>query len=89
MAGRLQPQASSLEPGPRLPAWPRSLALRMNEGASKVAVTAECTRHGRWSSAQAITVVEGEGGCADAPRSDDNKDAMIRAIALVSGCCFR
>jgi len=40
---------------------------RMNEGVSRVVVTAECTRHGRSSSTQGITVVEGEGGCADAP----------------------
>jgi len=52
---------------------------RMNEGASKVAVTAECTRHGRWSSAQAITVVEGEGGCADAPLPARTPGPDIRA----------
>jgi len=40
---------------------------RMHEGASKVAVSAECTRHGRSSSTQGITVIEGEGGCADVP----------------------
>ena len=46
---------------------------------SKVAVTAECTRHGRWSSAQAITVVEGEGGCADAPLPARTPGPDIRA----------
>jgi len=40
---------------------------RMSEGASRVAVTAECSRHGGSSSTQSITVVEGEGGCADTP----------------------
>jgi sulfur-oxidizing protein SoxY len=40
---------------------------RMDEGASEVVVTAECTRHGRWSSRQPLTVADGTGGCASAP----------------------
>jgi len=40
---------------------------RMNEGTSQVSVTAECTKHGRWSSTQSITVADGTGGCASAP----------------------
>jgi len=39
----------------------------MDEGASEVLVTAECTRHGRFSSRQPITVADGTGGCASAP----------------------
>ena len=40
---------------------------RMDEGTSQVSVTAECTKHGRWSSTQSITVADGTGGCASAP----------------------
>src|SRR5438876_744561 len=40
---------------------------RMNEGTSQVSVTAECTKHGRWSSTQSITVADGTGGCASTP----------------------
>ena len=40
---------------------------RMDEGASEVLVTAECTRHGRWWSRQPITIADGAGGCASTP----------------------
>ena len=40
---------------------------RMDEGTSEVLVTAECTRHGRWSRRQPIKVADGAGGCASAP----------------------
>ena len=37
---------------------------RMDPGTSEVVVTAECNRHGRFSSAQTILVDEGGGGCS-------------------------
>ncbi len=37
---------------------------RLDHGVSEVLVTAECNRHGRWSSSRAINIPEGAGGCA-------------------------
>lgn len=37
---------------------------RLGEGPSQVSVTAECNRHGRWSSSRTIEVARGGGGCA-------------------------
>ena len=37
---------------------------RLDQGVSEVAATAECTRHGRWTSARSVTIPPGAGGCA-------------------------
>ena len=37
---------------------------RMSHGRSEVSVTAECNRHGRWSSSRTIDIPEDSGGCA-------------------------
>jgi len=37
---------------------------RLDQGVSEVAVTAECTLHGTWTSARSITIPPGAGGCA-------------------------
>jgi desulfoferrodoxin (superoxide reductase-like protein) len=44
---------------------------RLDQGVSEVSVTAECNRHGRWSSTASVNVPSGGGGCAgDAPPAD-------------------
>ena len=37
---------------------------RIDEGASEVAVTAECNLHGAWTSTGTVRVADGQGGCA-------------------------
>jgi len=37
---------------------------RVDQGVSEVAATAECTLHGRWTSARSVTIPPGAGGCA-------------------------
>src|SRR5438445_10207435 len=37
---------------------------RMDQGVSEVAATAECTLHGRWTSARSVTIPPAAGGCA-------------------------
>lgn len=49
-----------------------SVQARMHSGASAVRVIAECTRHGRWTTSQPITIPEGGGGCATAAEGGDN-----------------
>ena len=61
---------------------------RMDEGTSEVLVTAECTRHGRWSSKRSIKIADGAGGCASAPiparaRGPDIHPPRIRIPQLV------
>ncbi len=41
-----------------------SFQARLDQGISEVAVTAECTLHGRWTSTRSINVADGAGGCA-------------------------
>ncbi|OLC32670.1 MAG: hypothetical protein AUH81_15915 [Candidatus Rokubacteria bacterium 13_1_40CM_4_69_5] len=38
--------------------------IRMDQGASEISATAECSRHARWQSTRSITIPEGAGGCA-------------------------
>lgn len=38
---------------------------RIDEGVSDVAVTAECTLHGAWTTTATVRVADGAGGCAD------------------------
>jgi sulfur-oxidizing protein SoxY len=38
---------------------------RIDEGASEVAVTAECNLHGAWTTTAAVRVADGAGGCSD------------------------
>lgn len=40
--------------------------MRVDQGVSEVAATADCTQHGAWSSARSINVPDGAGGCAGA-----------------------
>src|SRR5574337_858100 len=57
-----------------------SVQARMNSGTSTVLAVAECTRHGRWTASQSITIPEGEGGCDTASEEDDHlsSDDTIR-----------
>ena len=38
---------------------------RIDEGASEVAVTAECSLHGAWTTTATVRVADGAGGCSD------------------------
>ena len=38
---------------------------RIDEGASEVAVTAECNLHGAWTTTATVRVADGAGGCSD------------------------
>jgi desulfoferrodoxin (superoxide reductase-like protein) len=38
---------------------------RIDEGASEVAVTAECSLHGEWTTTATVRVADGAGGCSD------------------------
>ncbi len=49
-----------------------SVQARMHSGTSAVRVIAECTRHGRWTTSQPITIPEGGGGCATAAEEGDS-----------------
>ena len=49
-----------------------SVQARMHSGASAVRIIAECTRHGRWTTSQPITIPEGGGGCATATEGGDS-----------------
>lgn len=57
-----------------------SVQARMHSGTSAVRVIAECTRHGRWTTSQPITIPEGGGGCATATEGGDDvlHDGSIR-----------
>ena len=59
-----------------------SFQARLHDGRSEVSVTAECNRHGRWSSTRSISVVEGAGGCAAPAPPARIKDDEIRPPAL-------
>lgn len=62
---------------------------RVDEGASQVTVTAECNRHGIWSTSRPIEIPEGKGGCAATATSigrtpgDDIHPPEIRIPELV------
>jgi hypothetical protein len=62
---------------------------RMDHGVSNVSVTAECNRHGKWSSSRAIDIPEDAGGCAGtAPAQgrtggEDIRPPVIRIAELV------
>ncbi len=62
---------------------------RMDHGVSNVRVTAECNRHGKWSSSRAIDIPEDAGGCAGtAPAQgrtggEDIRPPVIRIAELV------
>ncbi len=68
-----------------------SFQARMDHGISEVAVTAECSVHGRWSSTRSINVPTGGGGCADPSpppsrsRDDDIRPPAIRIPQLLKG----
>ncbi len=52
--------------------------VRIDHGVSEVLVTADCNRHGRWSSTRSINIPEGAGGCAGkAPPPGRTKGADI------------
>lgn len=57
-----------------------SVQARMNSGTSTVLAAAECTRRGRWTTSQSITIPEGGGGCATAAEEGDHllSDDAIR-----------
>jgi sulfur-oxidizing protein SoxY len=44
---------------------------RLDQGVSEVSVTAECNRHGRWSSTASVNVPSGGGGCAGGAAPSD------------------
>jgi hypothetical protein len=48
-----------------------ALQARMDEGASELLVTAQCTRHGPWTSRYPIAIEPGGGGCAGVAPSPD------------------
>jgi sulfur-oxidizing protein SoxY len=63
---------------------------RMHDGVSEVSATAECNRHGKWTSRSRIEIPEGAGGCSGmAPsalartRGDDIRSPVIRIPELV------
>ncbi len=62
---------------------------RMDRGVSEVSVTAECNRHGKWSSRRAIDIPEDAGGCAGTAPSlgrtsgEDIRPPVIRIPELV------
>ncbi len=63
---------------------------RMHHGGSEVAVTAECNRHGAWTTTLPIEIPQGAGGCtgtAPSPggrtRGEDIRAPVIRIPALV------
>lgn len=64
--------------------------IRVDQGTSEVAVTAECNRHGRWRATGRIAIPEGAGGCAgtapppDAATTDDIRPPAIRIPQLVA-----
>lgn len=41
-----------------------AVQIRVDQGTSEVSVTAECNRHGPWTTRQRLTISEGGGGCA-------------------------
>ncbi len=49
-----------------------SVQARMHSGTSAVRVITECTRHGRWTASQSITIPEGAGGCTNATEAGDD-----------------
>jgi desulfoferrodoxin (superoxide reductase-like protein) len=66
-----------------------SFQARMDHGISEVSVIAECAVHGRWSSARAVNIPQGGGGCADPPIAarrlgeDDVRPPAIRIPQLL------
>ncbi len=52
---------------------------RLDEGASDVAVTAECSVHGAWTTSASVRVADGAGGCSDpaSPRSRPGDNAIL------------
>ncbi len=57
--------------------------VRLGEGASEVEATAECNRHGRWTSGRAVAVAAGGGGCvAAAPAVERTPGADVRGPQL-------
>ncbi len=68
-----------------------SFQARMHEGISRVTATAECNRHGKWSTERPIEIPPGAGGCTgggDPPvgrtRGDDVRAPVIRIPELVA-----
>lgn len=52
-----------------------SVQARMNSGTSTVLAVAECTRHGRWTAKQSITIAESGGGCGTAAEAEDHESS--------------
>jgi sulfur-oxidizing protein SoxY len=52
---------------------------RLDQGVSEVTATAECIRHGSWTSARSITIPAGAGGCAGtgSPPDPAHADAIL------------
>src|SRR5512145_2294722 len=66
-----------------------ALQIRVDQGTSEVAVTAECNRHGRWRTVGQVAIPEGAGGCAGTPppnagTTDDISPPAIRIPQLVA-----
>ena len=66
-----------------------ALQIRVDQGSSEVAVTAECNRHGRWRTVGRVAVPEGAGGCTGTPPppgpvTDDISPPVIRIPQLVA-----
>lgn len=61
---------------------------RLDQGTSRVLATATCNRHGAWSTARAVRVAEGGGGCAGPVvpargADDDIRPPVIRIPTLL------
>lgn len=59
-----------------------ALQIRVDQGASEIAVTAECNRHGRWRTLGRVVVPEGAGGCTGTPPADGEAAEDIGAPAI-------
>jgi desulfoferrodoxin (superoxide reductase-like protein) len=59
-----------------------SYQIRLDAGPSEVSAEAECTRHGRWSAARAVSVVDGAGGCAASAAAPARSAGDVRAPAI-------
>ena len=58
---------------------------RIDEGASEVAVTAECNLHGAWTTTATVRVADGAGGCSD-PASTRRGSPRPRSFRRASAC---
>jgi predicted secreted protein len=59
-----------------------ALQIRVDQGTSEIAVTAECNRHERWRTRGRVVVPEGAGGCTGTPPPDVERTEEISAPAI-------